>query len=322
MSEKIRAAAVQMTADLGRTEKNRRQAKKLAEEALKAGARIVVLPEFFTSAVAFDPVMLGIAEPLEGPSMAMLKELATRFRAFVGGSYLAVKAGDVFNTFVLAMPDGRVATHDKDQPTMWENASYVGGYDDGVMETPLGPLGAAVCWELVRTRTVRRLRGRVKLLLAGSCWWTVRCDEAGNPTRTPLHRRNLELYEKTPSTIARLLGVPVIHATHAGDFCARTPFAPWRPYRSFFLGDTRIVDATGRTLSLRKRNEAEGVILADLELGDPSPSLSCPEGFWIHEMPLELRLVWHLQNWHGRRYYRRMKRRRKIPALVAQPAFS
>ena len=33
-------------------------------------------------------------------------------------------------------------------------------------------VGAAVCWELMRTQTVQRLRGRIDLALTGSGWWS------------------------------------------------------------------------------------------------------------------------------------------------------
>ena len=43
---------------------------------------------------------------------------------------------------------------------MWENCYRVGGSDDGMIDAEGVPVGAAVCWELMRTQTVRRLRGR------------------------------------------------------------------------------------------------------------------------------------------------------------------
>ena len=56
---------------------------------------------------------------------------------------------------------------------MWENALYVGGRR---RRRPRGrpfTVGAAVCWEFMRTPTARRLRGRVDLVVGGSNWWSV-----------------------------------------------------------------------------------------------------------------------------------------------------
>jgi hypothetical protein len=53
----IRVAAVQMTADLANVDANLLKAERLVHLALKRGARWIILPEFFTSAVAFHPGM-------------------------------------------------------------------------------------------------------------------------------------------------------------------------------------------------------------------------------------------------------------------------
>ena len=51
---------------------------------------------------------------------------------------------------------------------MWENSFYIGGDDDGVIDAGELKVGAAVCWEMMRTQTVRRLAGRVDLVIGGS----------------------------------------------------------------------------------------------------------------------------------------------------------
>ncbi len=49
----VRIAAVQMQAILGDVEANLAKAEQLAREAFRRGAEWVILPEFFTSGVAF-----------------------------------------------------------------------------------------------------------------------------------------------------------------------------------------------------------------------------------------------------------------------------
>ena len=49
----------------------------------------------------------------------------------------------------------------EDLPTMWENAFYVGGHDDGRIAIGATDVGVALCWELMRAQTARRLRGQV-----------------------------------------------------------------------------------------------------------------------------------------------------------------
>jgi predicted amidohydrolase len=66
------------------------------------------------------------------------------------------------------MPDGTTARLDKDVPTYWETFYDETGNEDGVSTMPLGPMGAALCWELVRSGTVRRLAGKTDIVLTAS----------------------------------------------------------------------------------------------------------------------------------------------------------
>ncbi len=57
----MRAAAIQMDVALADVPHNLASAKRLASEAAQAGAKLIVLPEFFTSGIAFDKAMLTVA---------------------------------------------------------------------------------------------------------------------------------------------------------------------------------------------------------------------------------------------------------------------
>ena len=197
----MRVAAVQMHAALGEVAANLENAEHWVRLALREGAQWIVLPEFFTTAIALHPTKLVHAyRTLEGLPMQLLKTLAKEGNAYVSGSFLARSGADVFNTFVLASPDGQVYTHDKDFPTTnIETSVYAGGEDDefvkeltrrGVAPDPSAPIpsrpgnvksavfalpdgisaGAALCWEQCRYRTARRLTGKVDLILAASGW--------------------------------------------------------------------------------------------------------------------------------------------------------
>ncbi len=304
----MKVAAIQMLARPAAVDENLERAEKLLDEAFGRGCDLVILPEFFTSAVAFHPDMLKAALPLEGPALELLREAAGRHGGYAGGSFIASRDGNNYNTFVLAFPDGSYVTHDKDQPTMWENCYYIGGEDEGILETPLGRLGSALCWEMVRTRTVSRLKGKIGLLVGGSCWWDVPDRAIPLPGKKSAHRRNLALMDKTPVRLARMLGVPVIHAAHARDFECRMPLLPGIPYRSCYLGDTMIVDGRGNVLDRLSREEGEGIAIADIEVGAVEPSEETPSGFWIPQLPPLIRFAWWYQNLHGRFYYQKKLR--------------
>jgi predicted amidohydrolase len=299
----VKIASVQMKAELGNVEKNLKRAEKLVRRAFKEGAEMVILPEFFTSPVAFNPKMLDVPQPINGEPAQLLQNLASNYDGVVGGSFIAYRNGDAYNTFILAFPDGSMYFHDKDQPTMWENCYYIGGKDDGVLETPIGKLGVALCWEFIRTRTVRRMSGKVDAVIGGSAWWTLpEKSLPGFPKK--LHDINLGIMKTTPARFARLLGVPVIHAAHAGEFEGGMPLLPGFPFKSYYLGETMIVDGEGRILERMSRDDGEGFIIADVSFERKKPSEDTPKGFWIPDLPIQLRLVWWYQNLHGRWYYR------------------
>lgn len=311
MQRNLTAAAVQMEARLGDVAANLLKAEKLIGEAFRKGAELVVLPEFFTSAAGFHPAMLDAALPLRGKAYDLLLNSARRYGAPVGGSFIAVKEdGQRYNTFVLAFPDGSCFTRDKDRPTMWENCYYLGGDDDGILETPLGPVGVSLCWEMIRGQTTRRLLSRVGLLLAGSCWWTLPGRGIPLPFKRTLARLNLETMRQAPSRMARMLGVPVVHAAHAGTFQCAVPWLPGLKYRSHFLGETQIVDSGGKILARMSREQGDGVVTARIQTGAREPLEPVPEGYWVPRLHPFFKFFWYYQNLHGRRYYRRVTGRR------------
>ncbi|TFG23785.1 MAG: carbon-nitrogen hydrolase family protein, partial [Promethearchaeota archaeon] len=230
----MKIAAIQMRAKFANVDENLKISEKLANNAFLAGAEMVILPEFFTTAMGFHPKMLDTARPIDGAPMQLLKNLASKYHGIIGGSFIAFRGEDCYNTFALVFPDGTIYFHDKDQPTMWENCYYLGGNDDGVLETKIGNIGVALCWEFVRTRTVKRMLNRIDLVVGGSCWWTLPEKHLGGfPPK--LHDINVELMEETPAKFARMLGVHVIHAAHAGEFEGNMSLMPKFSYKSYYL---------------------------------------------------------------------------------------
>jgi predicted amidohydrolase len=298
---RIRVAAVQMTADLANVDANLSKAERLVRLALKRGARWIVLPEFFTSAIAFHPDMAKATEGVDGRPTELMRKLAREGNAFVGGSFLAWHAGNVYNSFILAFPNGKTLRHDKDYPSFWEACYYVGGNDDGLLSTPDGNVGVALCYEFVRSKTAARLKDKVGMVVGGSCWWG---SPDGTPADDPSGKWFLDLLKATPAQFARLLGVPVVHASHAGRFEGRSwPGSP-TPFRSSYLGETQILNGQGEILARLSQGDGEGVITADVVLGVAAGErIGIPDRFWIPEMPAEENRQWEEQLKSGHEFY-------------------
>lgn len=300
----VLAAAVQLEASLADVAANLAVCERLGDEAGRAGARIIALPEFFSTGIGFTPALADAALPPDGAATQLLTRLARRHGALVGGSFLCRDAdGHVRNAYLLAGPTGIIGRHDKDFPTMWENAFYVGGDDDGIIDVDGYQVGAAVCWELMRTGTVRRLQGRVDLLMTGSGWWSI-------PRWRPrtvfdrLEHNNRLTARAAAASFSRYVGAPCVHAAHAGNLECSMPWLPMT-YRGHFEGSTLITAASGEIVAERRAEEGEGVVLGEITVGRHDPSLAARDGFWLHKRGLLPSAVWHYQRWHGRPWYRR-----------------
>ncbi len=306
--DNVRVAAVQLETRIADRRANIEACRKLAEAAVKEGAGWVALPEFFTTGVAWEPRIVDAIETEEGAARAFLQDFSERHGVVIGGSFLCrISSGAVRNRY-LAFGNGRlIGRHDKDLPTMWENAFYEGGdpFDTGVLGSHDGVrVGAAVCWEFMRTRTARRLRNRVDVILGGSCWWSVP-DLVPVVLRTRWERHNLLNVTSCIQDTARLAGAPVIHAAHCGDVMCPFFGLPPFTYRGCYEGGAAVVDATGRVIARRDRDDGEGIVSADIPLRSVEVQDSVPDRFWLRPRGILPAIAWHYHGWLGRLWYRR-----------------
>ena len=335
-TRRVRVAAVQMHAALGEVAANLENAEHWVRLALKEGAQWIVLPEFFTTAIALHPMKLVNAyRTLEGLPMQLLKQLAKEGNAYVGGSFLARSGADVFNTFVLASPSGHVYTHDKDFPTTnIETSVYAGGEDDefvrelarrGVAAEPPAPIpsrpqnvksavftlpdgasaGVALCWEQCRYRTARRLAGRVDLILAASGWPFVAPNNSISRENPAAGRDSLSAgpgIREAPRRLARLVGAPIVHASLVGNVWNAPANGSATLLR--FSGESQIADASGRTLARRSYAEGEGLVIAEIDIGRVSPSEPIPDDTsWTPEVSPQSQASWATSGAAGRSVY-------------------
>lgn len=290
----------------------------LAREAADEGAEAIALPEFFTTGAAFVPELAEVALAPDGAATEMLLSVA-REGVLLGGSFLCRDAdGEVRNAFFLAGPNGMLGRHDKDLPTCWENALYVGGSDDGLIEAEELTVGAAVCWEFMRTATARRLRGRVDLILGGSNWWNYPPWLPG-PYLRRAEAANQALSARAPGVFGRYVGAPVVHGAIAGTFECPTPELPKLTHRGYFHGGAQIADATGRILARRERTEGSGYVIAEVDARRSQPCEPVPDRFWLHRRAAMAVLVWNTQRLLGRRWYKRHVRDRPALELTTRP---
>ncbi|MDD5307060.1 MAG: carbon-nitrogen family hydrolase [Deltaproteobacteria bacterium] len=102
----MRVALAQIDVVTGDRAANHGTAERMADEARASGADLLVLPEMFATGFVMDPA--ATAEPLEGPTPALLRRLAREHRLAVVGGFAQQAAGGRARNVALAVDrDGR-----------------------------------------------------------------------------------------------------------------------------------------------------------------------------------------------------------------------
>jgi predicted amidohydrolase len=168
----VRVASVQMESAAGDKEANFAKVERFAREATERGASLVLFPECGLTGYWFlrrltVPQLAALAEPVPGgPSCARLLDLAARHRLTVGAGLVESAGGEVFhNTYVVAMPDGRLVGHRKLHA--FEHPAIHAGAEHTVFDTPHGfRAGLLICYDnnIVENVRVAALRGAEVLL--------------------------------------------------------------------------------------------------------------------------------------------------------------
>jgi hypothetical protein len=223
-----RIVAIQPATKLGDVEGNLTRIEDLVNNACREHSPdMVFLPESMTTPNLYHRAMRHVARPIDGTPYQLLTRLARTHGCMVGGGYIAKRGHDTKGTYCLAEPDGTAHFHDKDQPSFWENNYYSAGTDDGLVHTSAGPIGLANGFEWGRTRTNRRLEGKIRLLAGGMFFASYPTWKLTAPY---LRKRDQELLlqyaRETPGRMARMLGVGTVHPSHVGDYTMATMLVP------------------------------------------------------------------------------------------------
>ncbi|MCE5251441.1 nitrilase family protein [bacterium] len=149
----IRVASVQFEHTSGDKQENFRKIRHFTEEASRREAEIIVFPEccitgyWFLRKLTKDE-LAALAEPIfEGPSSQELLSLARFYRMTIGAGLVEIADdGKLYNTYVVAMPDGQCRRHRKIHCFISEHMSS--GSEYTVFDTPHGcRVGVLICYD-------------------------------------------------------------------------------------------------------------------------------------------------------------------------------
>ena len=167
-TERFIAAVVQSTPVIFDRERTLKKVESLCAEAARKGARLVVFPEAFVSAyprgLDFGAVVGSRTDKgreqfrrywdssvdVPGPAVEALSSTARRCEIYLVIGVIERQGGTLYCTVLFFAPDGSyLGKHRKVMPTASER--LVWGFGDGstmpVFDTPLGKVGAVICWE-------------------------------------------------------------------------------------------------------------------------------------------------------------------------------
>ena len=171
MKPNVRVAAPRLQSHPARTAANLEAIRGQAREAAARGAELVVFPELsMTGFLPNHPVgdhaewlkaalegAWQTAEPLEGTAVRALAEISREAGVFLAAGLLENAGNLLFNTFVLA-GEGRVYGHwRKMHIPLFEMQIYNGGGVPQVVDTPLGRVGANICFDALFPESTRLL---------------------------------------------------------------------------------------------------------------------------------------------------------------------
>lgn len=155
-AKKFTVGLVQMSATPNPDENLERAVAKV-EEAARAGAQVVCLPELFRSQYFCqkeDADLFDLAEPADGPSTQALSRVAREHRVTVVAPIFERRAAGLYhNSAVVIDGEGKVAgiyrkMHIPDDPAYYEKFYFTPGdlgfrsFDVGV-----GQIGTLICWD-------------------------------------------------------------------------------------------------------------------------------------------------------------------------------
>ncbi|MBI5017643.1 MAG: carbon-nitrogen hydrolase [Deltaproteobacteria bacterium] len=190
------------------------------QEAVRGGARLIVLPElhaglYFCQTESLDA--FDQAEPIPGPSCERLGGLARELGVVIVGSLFERRAPGLYhNTAVVLERDGSLAgryrkMHIPDDPAYYEKFYFTPGEGFEPISTSVGRLGVLVCWDQWYPEAARlmALAGAELLVYPTAIGWDLGDSEEERA-------RQLDAWTTSQRAHAVANGLPVVSVNRVG----------------------------------------------------------------------------------------------------------
>jgi omega-amidase len=136
-----------------------------------AGPRhIVALPEMFSTGFSMEAEKL--AEPMDGPSVAWMADMAATHRCIMTGSLIISEEGKYYNRMLWVQPDGHIYTYDKRHLFAFarEDKHYTPGQTRTIVQVNGWRINLQVCYDLRFPVWARNQNAEYDVLLNVANW--------------------------------------------------------------------------------------------------------------------------------------------------------
>jgi len=239
----MQVATVQMASRNNAADANLDTALEFIEQAVRAGAQLVLLPELMSTGYGWTPEIWDAAESSEGKTVQWMKSVSRQLGIYLGTTYMEAVDGDFYNSFVLTGPDGRECGRVRKRCLpAYEAFFFKAGNGPQVIKTAIGNIGVGICydaWHAFLPRAAQEEDFDLLLLPHSS--------------PIPQKRKHIEQQHidrfiddvrQAATRYASLLGIPVVLSNKCGDFESAAPMGPYE--RTTFPGFSAIADSKRR----------------------------------------------------------------------------
>jgi predicted amidohydrolase len=169
-------AGLRVTPERWNKEANLAKLVTYARQASARGAKLVITPEgFLEGYVANDKQNPGISEEryrsigegIDGPLINRVRSLARELKIYLLVGFAELRDGKMFNSAVIFSPEGNVTLHYSKAHNAHDEPYNTKGTQFPIADTPLGRLGAMICYDrqLPETSRILAIKGAQFILV-------------------------------------------------------------------------------------------------------------------------------------------------------------
>lgn len=248
-------ACIQMRISYCRVEENLAEADRLIEAACVNGATLLILPETFTTGSAFDTraEAYAVAEAIpDGRTSQFLLKKAREHGVYITGSFVERDGADLYNTAVLAGPDGLVGKFRKLHPcedeVYWAEPGNLG---IPVFHTPIGRIALLICLDAYYPECFR-----------------ICALQGADIICTMFNAYHVKESRRLPDPYATMAGVLCMANALSNHVFVACCDAVGECNGTRFAGQSMVANQWGAPLAGPASDEEEAIVYADIDLAD------------------------------------------------------